>query len=368
MSDYAILVGISQYPNAGFSNLKSPLNDVNLFEKWLRCPTGGAINDDDPGNPRVIKLITPNPYPTKFDLDAAPPTQYEFERLFRKFATRFDANPGNRLYLFFSGHGFSERKRIDTHAALYTADADDKWAMNIFGTYYAQMALRKGWFKEVVLVMDCCRDSEINRKAALPPIDEAFDEGAAANGRLLAFYGAPFGGRAQERPIADEDNRVHGLLTYALYKALHEAPCDQVGRLTGQQLKNFIYASWNKLFGDDAPDLPRIQTPDGDDIIVAKRPEPEKFEQRITLPKLLTVSAEVVILGGRLEKLFTCKLQPVGKDSTIEFPNGTAESLAFDGQTLVVRLPAGVYELEFTGTTPSRRLPLIVRGDNNVEF
>jgi hypothetical protein len=240
--------------------------------------------------------------------------------------------------------------------------------MNIFGTYYAQMALRKGWFEEVVLVMDCCRDSEINRKAAQPPMDEAFDEGAAAKGKLLAFYGAPFGGKAQERPIAAEANRVHGLLTYALVKALREAPCDQAGRLTGQQLKSFMYAAWNKLFGENAPDLPKVQTPDGEDIVFATGPERQGFEQCIKLAQPLTAAAEVIFSGGQLERLFTCRLHPPGQPSTVEFADGTTRPLEFDGQTLTVRLPAGMYECEFTATAPSRRLPLIVRGDGSVEF
>lgn len=363
MSDYAILVGIARYPNPGFSDLAGPLNDVELFDEWLRSPAGGAIADD-----HIVKLVTPKPYPDEFEPDEAPPTQHEFERTFRKLIKNLNKNVGKRLYLYFSGHGFSERKRIDSHAALYTADADDEWPMNIFGTYYAQMALRKGWFEEVVLVMDCCRDSEINRKAAQPPMDDAFDEGSAASGKLLAFYGAPFGGKAQERPIAGAGGRVHGLLTYALVKALREAPCDLVGRLTGQQIKNFIYAAWTSLFDESAPDLPKIQTPDGMDIVFDTRPGRQGFEQRITLAQPMTGPADVIFSGGKLEWLFTCRLRPDVHNSIVAFADGTQRPLEFDGQTLTVRLPAGMYECEFTGVGPSRRLPLIVRGDSSVEL
>jgi hypothetical protein len=361
VSDYAILVGISRYPNPGFSDLEGPPNDVLLAEEWLRSPTGGAI-EDEPGRPHIIKLVTPKPYPDEFEPDEAPPTQKEFESQFRRMVRGLGATPGRRLYLFFSGHGFSERQRAEAHAAVYTADAEDDFPSNIYGTYWAQKALRKGWFDEVVLVMDCCRDSEINRRAAEPPIDEAVDAGTAARGKLLACYGASFGGRAQERPIPEQDNRVHGLLTYALIKALREAPCDQAGRLTGQKLKDYIYASWNQLCGADAPDLPRIQPPDGADIVFATPAERQGFTRRIRLPGPLTSASELILLGPQFNKLFTCRLSPPGGQSLIEYPDRSTRPLPFDGQTLEFTLPAGMYQCEYHGVAPPRAAALIVRG------
>lgn len=362
MSDYAVLVGIAHYPNPGFSDLQGPPNDVALFEEWLRSPTGGAIIDQ-PNSPRILKLVTPNPYPASYEPDEAPPTQYAFERQFRKLSKQLGEEPGRRLYLYFSGHGFSERKKLEAHAAVYTADADDEWPMNIFGTYYALMALRKGWFQEVVLVMDCCRDSEINRKAAQPPLDEAFDEGSASTGKLLALYGAPFGGKAQERTIAAADNTVYGLLTYALVQALRQAPCDARGLLTGQRIKEYIRETWTQLYGPDAPDLPRIQTPDGDDIVFNTPAERQGFAQRITLAAPLTDEAKLVVTDGRFEPLFTCRLEPQGQNSTIVLADGTTQPLEFDGQTLTLRLTAGMYGCEFSGNGDPRSLSLIVRGE-----
>jgi hypothetical protein len=367
VSDYAILVGISRYPNPGFTDLEGPPNDVALFEEWLRSPAGGAI-PDDPDEPHIIRLITPEPYPNQFEPDEAPPTQATFERQFRRLVRSLDQAPGKRLYLYFSGHGFAERQRYGAHAAVYTADADDDFPMNIYGTRFAQMTLRKGWFEEVVLVMDCCRDSEINRRAAEPTIDEAFDVGSAAKGKLLAFYGAPFGGKAQERPIPDEDSPVHGLLTYSLVKAFREAPPDPAGRLTGQQLKNYIYAAWNNLCGDAAPDLPRIQTPDGADMVFPTPTERQGFAQRIRLPERLTASAELIVLGAQFNPLFTCRLQPLGQESRIEFPDRSTRSLEFDGRTLTLRLPVGMYQCEYRGVVPPREAALIVRGEGSVEL
>lgn len=268
MSDYAILVGISRYPNPGFSDLEGPSNDVELFEAWLRSPEGGGITQDD----HILKLVSPKPYPEPVQPDEAPPTFEEFKRLFRRFCKPFEQAPGRRLYLYFSGHGFSERQRAEPHAAIYTADAEDGWPENIPGTDYAQRAMRKGWFQEVVLVMDCCRDSEINRKVAKPNMDESFDEGAAAQGKFLAFYAAPFGGKAQERPIPEAGGAVHGLLTYALVEALSQAPHDAKGEITAYQLKSYLYAAWARRFGADAPDKPKIQLPDGEDLVFQGAP------------------------------------------------------------------------------------------------
>lgn len=357
MSDYAILVGISRYPNPGFSDLEGPSNDVELFEAWLRSPEGGGITQAG----HIMKLLSPKPYPDPILPDEAPPTYEEFKRLFRRFCKPFEQAPGRRLYLYFSGHGFSERQRAEPHAAIYTADAEDGWPENIPGTDYAQRAMRKGWFQEVVLVMDCCRDSEINRKSAKPNMDESFDEGAAAQGKLLAFYAAPFGGKAQERTIPEAQGTVHGLLTWALIEALRKAPCDASGRLTGTGVKDYLYASWKKRFGENAPDTPKIQTPDGDDIVFQTPPLRRGFKRHLRLATPLTLPCQVIVKDGRSVELFRCHLHPTGVDSYLKYPDGGQEPLAFDGVELDIRLPGGIYNCDVAG----RSATLIVQGDGH---
>lgn len=223
--DFAILVGISVYPNPGFSTLSGPSKDIVLMRKWLTDAAGGAIPDD---KEHIVIIESPEPYPQVDDPDKAPPVaeafDIEFRKLLRKrMGLKADRVKG-RLYLYFSGHGFCNRRmNRDSEAALYSANATKEYYDHIYGTQYARVAKGKALFQEIVLIMDCCRDSEVNREPTPRPYTDTPDDGLAAEAQLLAIYAVPKGGKAQERVVQERGGEVHGLLTHALIQALDEA-------------------------------------------------------------------------------------------------------------------------------------------------
>lgn len=283
--DYAILTGISRYPNPGFSQLTGPPNDLRIVEEWLVDPARGGLL---PGN--VKKILTPTPYPQDenpnlFDPDMAPPLAQEFDLIFRKLAKqRMAMGPARvtgRLYLYFSGHGFCNRSQDKpAEAALYCANASREMYEHIFGTHYARVAVGWALFKEVVLIMDCCRDSEIARVPTPKPYRDTPDDGLAAEVQVLSIYAVPKGGKAQEKPIPERNGTVHGLLTHALIKLLDELVPANGTTISATELRQHLLENWVALCGEDAAPRPEVYLPPSGEIYFPARQLGSPFEFR----------------------------------------------------------------------------------------
>lgn len=259
--DYAILVGISRYRDSDrFQALEGPLNDVAHVRDWLLSPQGGAV----PAG-QVISLITPDP--------AVPgvwsPNRESFARHFNSIV--LDSNTGDfvrregRLYLYFSGHGFSRLTDQTTRAALYSADSMGMFQSNLAGTLYAEAAKRARLFSEVVLIMDCCRDTESNVEYSSPELN-LFEHANTEGVRVFAMYATPKRGKAQERELPGSNGQTVGLMTNALLRALQQAPCDVVGRVPSKVLMQYIGMNWQAWYPDQTPPEPRIIPPDSEDV------------------------------------------------------------------------------------------------------
>ncbi|SME97540.1 MULTISPECIES: caspase family protein [unclassified Pseudomonas] len=259
--DYAILVGISRYRDAGkFPMLEGPLNDVELIREWLISPLGGAVP-----SAQIFSLITPELAVS----EEWSPNRESFAKRFNAIA--LDQTTGDfvrregRLYLYFSGHGFSKLTDQTTRAALYSADNLGMFQSNIAGTLYAEAAKRARLFREVVLIMDCCRDTESNVDYSSPDLN-LFEHANTEGVRVFSMYAAPKRGKAQERELSDSNGKIVGLMTNALLRALQEAPCDIVGRVPGKVLMQYIGMNWQTWYPEQAPPEPRIIPPDNEDI------------------------------------------------------------------------------------------------------
>jgi hypothetical protein len=277
MPDHAILTAISWYPAGGFTELQGPLNDLRLVEQWLTDPTLGAVLPEN-----IEKIHTPLAKPADIDVDEAPPAADAFDRHFKKLLAKrmkLGAERVNgRLYLYFSGHGFCNKSQDkDAEAALYCANATRIMYEHIFGTHYARIAKSWALFSEVVLIMDCCRDAEIARTPIPRPYrDTPYDE-LAHNVPLLAIYAVPKGGKAQERPIAERGDKVHGLLTHALFKLLNELPASSALGISATELRRHLLESWSSICGEDSAPRPEIYLPASGEIHFPTRNQGSSF-------------------------------------------------------------------------------------------
>src|SRR5207249_1457786 len=89
---------------------------------------------------------------------------------------------------------------------------------------------------------------------------------------------------AQERAIAERDNKVHGLLTHALIKVLNEARPTQGDTISSADLKRILLQSWNVVCGEDAAPRPEITPPPSGEIFFRAKNTGVEFEIRHTPP------------------------------------------------------------------------------------
>jgi hypothetical protein len=348
--DFAILTCISRYPNPGFSLLTGPLNDLRIVEEWLIDPARGALLPEN-----VKKIQTPKPYPQdqdpqNFDPNLAPPRAEEFHMLFRKLLKqRMDMGRERvtgRLYLYFSGHGFCNRSQEKpAEAALYTADASREIYEHIFGTHYARVAVSWALFKEVVLIMDCCRDSEIARVPTPKPFRDTPDDGLAADVQFLSIYAVPKGGKAQEKPIPERNGDVHGLLTHVLLKLLDEIVPSNGHLISATELRGHLLANWDALCGEDPAPRPEVYLPPAGEIYFPTKNlgSPFEFRWNNTLP----IDASLTLVDSTFQDVAVFPLGTAGNPSLSA--GGPVVSHIVAPGVLKLRMKLGLYQFRVSG-------------------
>lgn len=344
--DYAILVGIGKYADKDtFPELQGPPNDIELMTEWLTSASGGALpNDED----HIKTILSPSSVAPGIDPDEFPPVAEQFRRAFKSLVRGPDGHflkrPG-RLYLYFSGHGFTEKKSLTPQATLYAANATRDFPDNIFGSYYAWLVKDKALFAEVVLIMDCCRDEEVNRPPDVPAVNEA-GASAASEVKLFCVYAAPKGGKAQERNIA-ERGRVCSLLTHALLKVFEEARPDAGAFISGAELKRHLLETWTAVCGDIPAPPPEIVLPTGADILFRSRNL--GVNQGFEIDDLPAGATVMELFDGRGQSLLRCTLQAPPAASTASWGGAAPVPLGFDGRTFALQLQPGYYKYVLSG-------------------
>ncbi|HXT22624.1 MAG TPA: hypothetical protein VN811_09095 [Thermoanaerobaculia bacterium] len=370
--DYALLVGIQRYPGTKLAALQGPCNDVAHFKSWLLDPQGGDI---DPQNVRELITDEPPLAPAPA-LEVFPPTQAQFYALFRSIV--FGAGPvpikrpQGRLYLFFSGHGFSDLHETTTHAALYCANAQPGLSLNINGTALANWCVRAAVFGEVVLVMDCCRDSEVSKKLDIVPLDAVNDAAGAKKVKKLEIYAVPFAEKAQERSFKDL-GRPQGLLTYTLVSALYGAPLAQMGfgagakkGRSGHALKEFLQGCWPDVAGLDGPDAPEVVLPNTGDICFSVLP-PRLVPRRVRLAPPVLTPATLKVVDDAGNDYVVVDLLHAPAMARVTVAGAAPVEQPFDGTEILLELRPQIYEARLDAPgAPPRSVLLPTVGDSDV--
>jgi hypothetical protein len=266
-TDRAVVVGISHYPG-GFLPLQGPVLDAFDFNAWLLEPTGGGLTDDQ------VRLIT-TPFPPPGDLKTARPVEHEIQEAFDELDDLAQRNGGNgqgprvgrRLYLYFSGHGLAPANVVRRYeTAVLMANANERrLGYHIPGRGYADWFHASGFFDEVLLFMDCCREG-VRTVSVRDPHFDSWPTGAWPARGFYAF-GTRWLGRARERYFADL-KQTRGVFTRALTAGLRGAARDPLtGAVTTSTLRDYLFRSM-RTFLDPAdlaaPDVPK--EPDCDTV------------------------------------------------------------------------------------------------------
>jgi hypothetical protein len=260
--DWAIVVGIKSYFDPDLAGLQGPETDAREFHDWVIRSDGGAVPEGQ------AKCILSSDYDPPFATAAAAmPTAEAVKVAFDHLRSIADENEakgngrvvGDRLYLFFSGHGFAPAHRDDL-TALLTAEASVAGAQlaHILGPYMADWFWRATFFKQILLFMDCCREVMECAQLYMPYADER--GGDYFRVRRLYAYGARVAKESREWKMAD--GQFHGVFTKTLLDALGGAGYDprDPGNVTAESLRDDLYNSFKNFMSKsdrNRPDLPK---------------------------------------------------------------------------------------------------------------
>ncbi|MGH8065960.1 MAG: hypothetical protein ACRERE_12170 [Candidatus Entotheonellia bacterium] len=311
--DWAIVVGIQRYPDLG--DLGGPENDATAFYNWLVSPTGGAVPQDH------VALILSSHYRPPFpSASKAEPTTQHVQQAFDALGDVAIANQdqgdglrvGRRLYIYLSGHGCEPQVE---EAVLLMANATKVRAgHHIPGKPYANWFYRAGYFDEVVLLMDCCRERYPRVPLSVPPYIDLTAPDAVDRGRRFYGFGTKWSRLSRERTMPD--GKVRGVFTTALLAGLEGAASDPNGRITAASLASYLYNGMKAFLGPEDLQDPEVpKEPDlwydhnlGDTFVLATAPVP-RFPVVIHLPQD-SAGKTVDILGDKFQSVVSTTAEP----------------------------------------------------------
>jgi len=200
---YAIITGVSSYP--GINPLKYADRDAILFRNFLKTANGGNVKPEN-----ILSLINDSAKAADFNVGA-------YSWLQRK-----KLKAGDRLYIYFSGHGDAMNEDLyfflpydcspskDDHNYLGTGNIN----MHTVKTLFIKPQTAKG--VEVLLIMDACRTNELpGGKEGQQNFTKSFIAEEKMGEIMLLSTGA-----GQVSVEAADIGNGHGLFTYYLIDGL----------------------------------------------------------------------------------------------------------------------------------------------------
>jgi hypothetical protein len=260
LPDFALSVGIDVYP--GLTPLHGAERDAKAFHAWA-LSSGVA--------PAHAKLIVSSDFPAPANPSQALPGSQEiwnfFELLRTEAVNNNNANlgfmAGRRLYMFFSGHGFSPS--IDESAVLM-ANAERDTPHNLSPKVWADRFYDNGLFQEVMLFQDACREPADDVDIPPPYFKKSLMPGGQQRRRFYAMAAkSPL--LALEKDVGGGE--VRGIFSATLMEGLRGAARDSktgditadtlrqylrdnmAGRLTPTELADEDLAQWPDVYGSE---------------------------------------------------------------------------------------------------------------------
>jgi hypothetical protein len=319
-NDWALVVGINHYPAAGVSPLEGAVHDAREFHRWVVDAKGGAVD------PHQAKLLTS---PATVRNGAAGPPRPVFSELlefFEQMAARLGNATGRRLYIYLSGHGISPTGQESIrNAALLMANATAPHLWHNFpGNLWAEGARSAARFREVVLIMDCCRDVKNNAMIMPHVFGEPVPDGKAC--WLVEAYATGWDSKARELVFPPAKKR-RGVFTHSLLEVL------RAGRMTGTMLKESVRQHLALALQDE------------------KKAQVPEFGRNEELARILFNEAADpphtdVVIQGHPPGLPIIEYWPEGADQSVQ---AALDGWSQDGGSWQGKLEPGMYELRLPG-------------------
>ena len=195
--DWALCVGVGKYdPASNLVDLPGAINDATEIHDWLVDPLGGDVPTTQAELVHSKLASSSTPFPVTAEIE-------KFLKLRIADAAKSKAagngfRTGNRLWLFFAGHGIGfSVTRFPNEAGLLTADAVPPFLPeHIPGLMWAEKFQQSGAFKEVILLVDCCRTTMNGISPSAPGVNVFTLPSQSDWGKLVVAFGASQGNAA----------------------------------------------------------------------------------------------------------------------------------------------------------------------------
>lgn len=242
LADRALVVGIDRYP--ALRTLSGAERDANEFYKWVT--TEGGVT---PANATRIVSSAFKKAPKNKPWNERP-AQKAVDDFFHEVSAASDKNNeagygpqvGKRLYMFFSGHGFAPA--LDKSGFLM-ANASEKAPVNVAAMLWANRMYEGGWFDEVLLFQDACREP-MKQADLTPPFLISIGLSGQQNRRRFIALSAKNDQLSLEKVIGS--GGVRGVFTVTLLAGLRGGARDpRTGEITAAQLKAYLQSNMRSL-------------------------------------------------------------------------------------------------------------------------
>ncbi|XLS28647.1 caspase domain-containing protein [Flavobacteriaceae bacterium M23B6Z8] len=228
--DFALIIGINNYTppqKSGLRPLKGAINDANYFEAWLTSETGGNLPAEN------CFKITSTPEPLL-------PLQEEIDSKIEEMIGKVKAKGGKarRLYFYFAGHGLGSMDDIEDIALCLAKWSELRRNMALSSELYKEVLRQFGYFEEIFLFADCCRNTKINVKPLQPTFAPFQPSPESGNTRLFIGYATQYQDQSFEAETGNSEMR--GVFTKVLLEALKGAAADENGVITADALRDYL--------------------------------------------------------------------------------------------------------------------------------
>lgn len=227
MANYGISIGINHYTppsQMGLKTLNGAINDATSVHNWMI--THGNVPE---ANARLITSVANPLVPNKGIVDTT------IVNIIQKVLA--DGGAADRLYFYFAGHGLGVETDLNDNAMCMADWSELMRNASLSSSSYKQKFTNEGLFNEVVMWMDCCRNTKLN---IVPGTHAGLTRlGAINNPKWFVALATQYESQAFESTTVAGETR--GIFTQVLLEGLQGAAAQNGNPINADDLRDYIW-------------------------------------------------------------------------------------------------------------------------------
>jgi hypothetical protein len=274
-NDYALVLGINDYPGIKDRSLKGAVRDAERFRDWLQdTAVGGGLPETN------VKTIVSTPSPLK-------PLKDEVDEALSGLIKLAKAQgAARRFYFFFSGHGIVPVERESTPTAFCLGKWTEDWRNYALDSdCYFNYIVNTQRFVEVILFADCCRLRKFMASGQCPFMANIAPGATPISVRQFRAHATELMDAAYEAAGAS-DTEVRGHFSQALLNGLWGAAAEPGGGVKAMRLKEYLEKEVPRLANlanhKQSPEIETKFPSAAEPVFGSASPMPAKDNVRIT--------------------------------------------------------------------------------------